>query len=92
MFAKGLAARLIVAAGPSGARLVILGGATLAGPRYIWWNFVSSSRDKIEADKKNGASAIGDEVNSTCPQTIATNSFRCPIADRAIHCGTRVAR
>jgi len=43
---------IVVAAGPSGARLVILGGATLAGPRYIWWNFVSSSRDKIEAAKE----------------------------------------
>ena len=40
-----------VAAGPTGARLVILGGATLGGPRYIWWNFVSSDREKIEAAK-----------------------------------------
>src|SRR5918994_750041 len=28
------------AAGP--ARLMYLGGAPMAGPRYIWWNFVSS--------------------------------------------------
>ena len=41
-----------VAAGQSGARLVILGGATLGGPRYIWWNFVSSSQQKIEAAKE----------------------------------------
>jgi redox-sensitive bicupin YhaK (pirin superfamily) len=41
-----------VAAGPQGARLIGLGGATLNGPRYIWWNFVSSSRDKIEAAKE----------------------------------------
>jgi redox-sensitive bicupin YhaK (pirin superfamily) len=31
----------------SGARLMVLGGATLNGPRYIWWNFVSSSKDRI---------------------------------------------
>jgi redox-sensitive bicupin YhaK (pirin superfamily) len=41
-----------VAAGMGGARLIILGGATLSGPRYIWWNFVSSSREKIEAAKE----------------------------------------
>ena len=41
-----------VAAGPGGARLVILGGATLNGPRYIWWNFVASSHERIEAAKE----------------------------------------
>jgi len=30
---------------------MILGGATLNGPRYIWWNFVASSRERIEAAK-----------------------------------------
>lgn len=43
--------RITVAAGPEGARLMALGGATLGGPRYIWWNFVASSRDRIEAAK-----------------------------------------
>jgi hypothetical protein len=27
------------------------GGATLSGPRYIWWNFVASSKDRIEEAK-----------------------------------------
>jgi redox-sensitive bicupin YhaK (pirin superfamily) len=45
-------AAISVAAGPRGARLVILGGATLNGPRYLWWNFVASSREKIEAAKE----------------------------------------
>ena len=44
---------ITVAAGPGGARLIILGGATLGGPRYIWWNFVSSSKEKIEAAKQD---------------------------------------
>ncbi|MFN4100656.1 MAG: pirin-like C-terminal cupin domain-containing protein, partial [Pararhodobacter sp.] len=39
------------AAGDRGARLMILGGATFNGPRYIWWNFVASSRERIEAAK-----------------------------------------
>ncbi|MCB1972922.1 MAG: pirin family protein, partial [Geminicoccaceae bacterium] len=40
-----------VAAGDSGARLIVLGGETLNGPRYIWWNFVASSRDRIKDAK-----------------------------------------
>lgn len=31
----------------SNARLMLLGGAAMDGPRHIWWNFVSSSRDRI---------------------------------------------
>jgi redox-sensitive bicupin YhaK (pirin superfamily) len=42
---------ITVAAGPQGARLMILGGATFNGPRYIWWNFVASSRERIEEAK-----------------------------------------
>lgn len=43
--------RITVAAGDRGARLMVLGGATLSGPRYIWWNFVASSQERIEAAK-----------------------------------------
>ncbi len=39
-------------AGSRGARLMLLGGETLGGPRHIWWNFVASSKDKIEAAKE----------------------------------------
>lgn len=39
-------------AGPNGARLMALGGATMNEKRYIWWNFVSSSKEKIEAAKE----------------------------------------
>jgi redox-sensitive bicupin YhaK (pirin superfamily) len=28
-------------------RLVVVGGAPLDGPRYLWWNFVSSRRERI---------------------------------------------
>ena len=31
--------------------LMLLGGEPMDGPRYIWWNFVSSSKDRIEAAK-----------------------------------------
>jgi len=32
-------------------RLMLLGGEPLEGPRYIWWNFVSSSKDRLECAK-----------------------------------------
>ncbi len=44
--------RITVAAGEQRARLMILGGATLGGPRYIWWNFVASSKERIEEAKR----------------------------------------
>jgi len=34
------------------ARLMFLGGDALEGPRYIWWNFVSSRRERIEEAKE----------------------------------------
>jgi redox-sensitive bicupin YhaK (pirin superfamily) len=43
--------RISLGAGEAGARLVLLGGATLGGSRHIWWNFVASSKERIEAAK-----------------------------------------
>ncbi|HET6158705.1 MAG TPA: pirin family protein [Dongiaceae bacterium] len=37
----------------SDARLVLLGGEPMDGPRHIWWNFVSSSKDRIEQAKED---------------------------------------
>ena len=33
------------------AHFVLVGGAAMDGPRHIWWNFVSSRKDRIEAAK-----------------------------------------
>jgi len=49
---------ITVTALEQGARLMLLGGETLNGPRHICWNFVASSKDKIEAAKV--AWAAGD--------------------------------
>ena len=38
-------------AAPDGARVMLVGGAPLDGLRHIWWNFVSSSKDRIERAK-----------------------------------------
>ncbi|KKB08588.1 pirin family protein [Devosia chinhatensis] len=35
------------------ARMMFLGGTALEGPRYIWWNFVSSSQERIEQAKED---------------------------------------
>ena len=34
-------------------RMMFLGGAALEGPRHIWWNFVSSSKERIEQAKQD---------------------------------------
>lgn len=44
-----------VTAGPSGAHVMLLGGESMDGPRHLWWNFVSSSKDKIEQAKRDWA-------------------------------------
>ncbi len=35
----------------SPARVMLLGGEAFARPRHVWWNFVSSSRERINAAK-----------------------------------------
>ena len=50
--AAGLQARRPhLGARASQARLILLGGEPMDGPRHIWWNFVSSSKDRIDAAK-----------------------------------------
>lgn len=36
-------------------KLMLLGGAPLDGPRFMWWNFVSSRRERIERAKLDWA-------------------------------------
>lgn len=47
------------------ARFMVLGGEPMDGPRHIWWNFVSSSKDRIEQAKadwlSNRFEAVPDE-------------------------------
>jgi redox-sensitive bicupin YhaK (pirin superfamily) len=51
----------------SEARVILVGGAAMDGPRHIWWNFVSSRKERIEqakADWKLGRfdTVPGDET------------------------------
>ncbi len=49
------------------ARVMLLGGAPLDGQRHVWWNFVSSSKERIERAKADWTSGVfgkipGDDV------------------------------
>jgi redox-sensitive bicupin YhaK (pirin superfamily) len=58
---------LTLRAGPQGARVLLLGGSAMDGPRHLFWNFVSSSRERIEQAKADWAAGhfgtvTGDEA------------------------------
>jgi redox-sensitive bicupin YhaK (pirin superfamily) len=44
------------------ARFMICGGAPMEGPRYIWWNFVSSRVERIEQAREDWAQGRFDTV------------------------------
>jgi redox-sensitive bicupin YhaK (pirin superfamily) len=47
------------------ARVALLGGEPLDGPRYLWWNFVSSRRDRIEQAREDWER---DRFSQTVPE------------------------
>lgn len=59
-------------AGERGARLMMLGGETMNGPRYIWWNFVSSSQERIDAAREAWKAADWEN-----------GPFKLPVGDSA---------
>jgi redox-sensitive bicupin YhaK (pirin superfamily) len=64
VFAEG--GEPVVTAEDGPARLMLLGGANI-GPRFIWWNLVSSRQARIEqakADWKSGRMALPPDDNS----------------------------
>jgi len=44
------------------AHIIVVGGAAMDGPRHIWWNFVSSRQDRIEAAKADWKAGRFDTV------------------------------
>ena len=42
-----------VARARTATKLMLLGGASLPGERYLWWNFVNSSKERMEQAKKD---------------------------------------
>ena len=43
---------ITITAGPLGCHVMLFGGAALGSARHIWWNFVSSSKERIEQAKE----------------------------------------
>ncbi len=43
-------------------RIMLLGGEPMDGPRHIWWNFVSSSKERIEQARQDWRQARFDIV------------------------------
>lgn len=65
---------LLRGASGQAARLMLLGGAPLEGKRHIWWNFVSSSPERIEQAKEDWqagrfAPVPGETERIPLPQT-----------------------
>jgi redox-sensitive bicupin YhaK (pirin superfamily) len=57
----------VTIAAANDSHFVICGGAPMDGPRHIWWNFVSSSKDRIEQAKADWTAGHfqkvpGDEI------------------------------
>jgi redox-sensitive bicupin YhaK (pirin superfamily) len=43
----------VTIAAPDGARLVVIGGEPISGYRHMWWNFVSSRKERIQQAKND---------------------------------------
>ena len=43
---------ITITGGPAGCHVMLFGGAPMGSQRYIWWNFVSSSKERIEQAKE----------------------------------------
>jgi redox-sensitive bicupin YhaK (pirin superfamily) len=67
---------LISASANTSARLVVIGGDKLDGPRFIWWNFVSSRKERM-------AQAADDWVAQKMGQVAGDSEF-IPLPERRI--------
>ena len=59
-----------------GAHVMLCGGAPLDGPRYVWWNFVSSRRDRINQAKDDWRAerfpVVPDDSDERIPLPVVT--------------------
>ncbi|MCB2047774.1 MAG: pirin family protein [Novosphingobium sp.] len=64
-------------ASESGGRIMLLGGEAFRTRRYVWWNFVSSSRDRIEQAKQ-------DWIDHRFPLVPGDEEERIPLPDKPL--------
>ena len=95
--------RLALRAGPQGARLLLLGGAAMDGPRHLFWNFVSlqpradrAGQGRLEgralrqgAGRREGIHPAAGGAHLGARRDAAGERG---IADQLIHCIGRVGR
>jgi redox-sensitive bicupin YhaK (pirin superfamily) len=60
-----------------GAHVMLCGGAALDGPRHVWWNFVSSRRDRSARPSRIGAISA-----SRWCRTMRASASRSPLWQR----------
>ena len=72
-----LSGSTVLQAGPEGARLAVVGGQPL-GRRFIWWNFVGTSKERIEQAAR--AWAAGDATPGLGP--VPGDDERIPLPER----------
>jgi hypothetical protein len=60
----------------TGAHVMLCGGAPLDGPRHVWWNFVSSRRDRINQAKDDWRNerfpVVPDDKEERIPLPVVT--------------------
>jgi len=74
--------RVSMTARDQGARVMLLGGATLEGPRHIWWNFVASNQEKIDAAKEAWRAGDWEHGRFQLPPT--DNSEFIPLPEKRL--------
>jgi redox-sensitive bicupin YhaK (pirin superfamily) len=63
-------------------RIALVGGEPLDGPRYVWWNFVSSRRERIEQAKQEWAAGRFARVPGDEIEFIPLPTDRPPLAEQ----------
>jgi len=76
-----------IQAGERGARIMLLGGETLNSPRYLWWNFVASSKERIE--EARDAWAKGDWHNGQFSLPSGDDDEFIPLPDGMAESGAK---
>ena len=68
------ASEIVLSTATSNARVMLLGGEPLDGRRHIWWNFVSSSSERIDQAKEDWkagrfSTVVGEKEFIPLPET-----------------------